>query len=86
MRTIYLDAGALNEKEAAHAYLKEQLDLPDYYGNNLDALFDCLTELSQVELVFTHVNQSEGYFDRVFPVFQDAAEENESLILTVEEE
>ena len=28
-----------------HGILKESLDLPYYYGENLDALFDCLREL-----------------------------------------
>ena len=35
---IYLDRARLKEKEEAHAYLKEKLHLPEYYGNNLDAL------------------------------------------------
>ena len=26
-----------------HKILKEKLELPDYYGENLDALWDCLT-------------------------------------------
>ena len=29
-------------KENPHEYIKEKLDLPDYYGENLDALYDCL--------------------------------------------
>lgn len=27
-----------------HEVLKQDLDFPDYYGGNLDALFDCLTD------------------------------------------
>ena len=27
-----------------HEVLKRDLDFPDYYGGNLDALFDCLTD------------------------------------------
>ena len=32
-------------RETAHTYLKEILHLPDYYGRNLDALYDCLCEI-----------------------------------------
>lgn len=30
-----------------HGILKESLDLPYYYGENLDALYDCLRELAR---------------------------------------
>ena len=33
-------------RETAHTYLKEILHLPDYYGRNLDALYDCLMNKS----------------------------------------
>ncbi len=29
-----------------HEIIKEAFDFPDYYGKNLDALWDCLTDLS----------------------------------------
>ena len=41
---VILDFENINSKEALHQYLKEKLALPDYYGNNLDALHDCLAE------------------------------------------
>ena len=28
-----------------HAVIKKELDLPDYYGCNFDALWDCLTDM-----------------------------------------
>ena len=45
---VWLDARRMEERGEAHAYLRERLDLPDYYGRNLDALYDCLTEMSGV--------------------------------------
>ena len=30
---------------AFHDTIKQALDLPDYYGANMDALWDCLTEM-----------------------------------------
>ena len=39
-------------KEEGHDYLMRALNLPDYYGRNLDALYDCLTEIEcDIELV-----------------------------------
>ncbi|MBR2523055.1 MAG: diguanylate cyclase [Clostridiales bacterium] len=42
---IYINLTGIPGKEALHAILKEALELPDYYGANLDALKDMLTSL-----------------------------------------
>ena len=44
MRKIYLNGKAMRDRESMHDHLRRRLKLPDYYGNNLDALYDCLTE------------------------------------------
>lgn len=43
MRIIELDGECI--KKYSHDYLKEELSFPDYYGKNLDALYDCLTDI-----------------------------------------
>lgn len=43
-RIIRLDGARMTDRSATHRYLREALDFPDYYGNNLDALYDLLTE------------------------------------------
>ncbi|MDE1547670.1 barstar family protein [Jeotgalibaca caeni] len=43
MKRVVLDGKDFTDKQTAHAILKEVLELPDHYGNNLDALWDCLT-------------------------------------------
>ena len=48
---IILDGKRMGDRDALHAELKEQLGLPDYYGENLDALNDCLGERREKELV-----------------------------------
>ena len=48
---IVLDGARMDSRAGLHAELKEKLSLPEYYGNNLDALNDCLGELRERELV-----------------------------------
>lgn len=47
MEFIIIDGRRMTSVEQTHAYLAATLRLPDYYGRNLDALHDCLTDLSR---------------------------------------
>ena len=81
---VVLDALRLQRKDEAHKYLREALNFPDYYGGNLDALHDCLTELDDVLVEFVNADKvSGGYFARVMEVFTDSAEENHGLKILV---
>lgn len=42
MNTIILDFAGIRSMWSLHEYLKETFHLPDYYGRNMDALWDCL--------------------------------------------
>lgn len=65
-------------KERGHDYLAEALSFPDYYGKNLDALYDCLCEIScKIELI----NASAVDKD-IIDTFKDAASVNELLKFT----
>lgn len=79
LRSVILDARELKERDSAHAYLKEMLELPEYYGRNLDALYDCLTEMSEREILFVHTSEAGNYFPRIRRVFEDARLENPGL-------
>ena len=80
---ILLDASKMTETAAAHEYLMEQLPLPEHYGKNLDALYDCLTELGETEIQFVNLDAAgDSYFSRVLSVFQEAREENPRLHLS----
>lgn len=60
-------------KKDGHDYLMEALDLPDYYGKNLDALYDCLTEICcDVTLI-----NSDEVEDDIIQTFVDASNENQ---------
>jgi len=43
MQTVILDFSTCRSLDDIHQMLKTRLDFPDYYGMNLDALWDCLT-------------------------------------------
>ncbi|MGN0793921.1 MAG: barstar family protein [Aristaeellaceae bacterium] len=55
--TIFIDANRYASARALHLALKMLLDLPEHYGCNADALYDCLSErTAPVNLIV----QSEG--------------------------
>lgn len=68
---IVLDASKMTDKMTAHAYLKEALDLPEYYGNNLDALHDCLEEMKDVEIIIENEENAGNYYRYVARVIND---------------
>lgn len=56
-----LDALKMQTKEEAHTYLKEVLELPDYYGKNLDALYDCVSEMKIEEILIENLEKDNKY-------------------------
>ena len=42
--TLFIDAARYPTPKALHLALKMLLDLPEHYGCNADALYDCLAE------------------------------------------
>ena len=52
MRNVVLDLSAVSSKEALHAALAEAFSFPAYYGKNLDALFDLLTQIDAPTRLF----------------------------------
>lgn len=43
-QTIFIDADKYGSAKALHLALKMMLQLPEHYGCNADALYDCLSE------------------------------------------
>ena len=84
MKRVELIASQLTDKDILHAVLQRELELPEWYGRNLDALHDCLTELRDVELILVGW-PDEGYLARVRRVIVNAAWENQQLNLKIVE-
>lgn len=45
---ICIDCSSIVNKESFHRIFASALSFPDWYGNNLDALHDCLTSISGI--------------------------------------
>lgn len=83
MKQVILDGNILADATQVHDYLKEMLEFPEYYGKNLDALHDCLTDLEDVEITITSPDENGAIFQRILRVFKAADRENETLYLNI---
>ncbi len=74
-----IDLKGINNREELHSRLAEILKLPDYYGKNLDAFYDSMSERRKPEiLTFTNLSSLSGelkdYFQRMKEVLTDLRE------------
>lgn len=79
VKEYFIDCEKLCEQKAAHRYLAKALELPEYYGKNLDALFDCLTEKAECTILFNgaeKVYKAGGYGASILDVMRNAAAAN----------
>ncbi len=83
MRKVLLDFKPAKTVEWIHEYLKFELEFNDYYGNNLDALYDGLTSITQDTCLGVFGPREEGrisdYMKKVRKVMKDAEEDNPHL-------
>ena len=84
IETVLLDGEQMLNRRAAHDHLTEQLGLPEYYGRNLDALYDLLTERSgPTRLVVRHretiLSWLGEYGAALCQTLEDAARDNPGL-------
>jgi len=82
----YLDGRNLNERLSAHQYLNGILHFPETYGNNLDALYDVLTETGrEVELRISHTDYLSDYGRLMLHTMIDAQKNNPFLTVIIDD-
>ena len=82
---VLCDFSRLQTSDAVYDYLQKELSFPAWFGRNLDALHDCLTDVSSpTRLLLT--GASDPCAKRFLPVFRDAAKQNRYLSVDVHEQ
>ena len=90
MKTIIVDiskAKFIGElHQAIHqAFQSADISFPDFYGNNLDALWDCLTGFIEIPIEITLVGLDSlhgdllAYAEKIVAVFAEAAQETPGI-------
>ena len=85
----FSDCTAIGE---VHQIIQEELELPIWYGGNLDALWDSLVGImyTPADVTIRYKPKGKGggdikdYIDRVVEVFEEAKEEEDEILLTVD--
>lgn len=76
--TVYIDFAELGDYDDFYAQLKEKLKLPEFFGDNLDALYDSITGFVALPLHLEFVNMSVEQletFEDLLVTLEDADDE-----------
>lgn len=80
-----VDLSTVKNKEDLHNLLARTFDFPEYYGKNLDALFDLITEPHKFwNVTFENCSEvlsvlDEDYFEALKQTFADAEYESSNI-------
>lgn len=86
MEEKIIDCSTIRTKEDLHRLFRETLSFPEWYGNNLDALYDCLTECAGTVRLLdwdTAENHLGAYGKKAKKVIATAALHNTALDLYI---
>lgn len=82
MKEIYIDFVDIGDYEDFYTQLKEKLPLPDYFGDNLDALSDVISGDLEMPLHIEFVNMSVDQlelFEDLLTTLEDSEDEVEGF-------
>ena len=89
-QSLVLDLTGVASREEFHRRVRDVFGLPQYYGNNLDALHDCLTDIFENTVVIIKGANKAGdemkaYVERFLMMCADIPEENENIVFLTAE-
>ena len=88
MRKCIINGAAMLSRADAHAELARALELPEYYGANLDALWDCVSTMD-AELTLVRpapmLNALKGYGCKLLATLYEAADDNAGFSFRIED-
>ena len=82
MNITYIDFQNIGDYEDFYEQLKSKLELPDYFGDNLDALYDVISGELEMPLHIEFVNMSVDQletFEDLLTTLEDAEDEVEGF-------
>ncbi len=85
MKEIYIDFAEIGDYDDFYHQLKEKLPLPEFFGDNLDALYDVISGGIELPLHLEFVNMSVDQldtFDDLLSTLEDAEDEVEGFSFT----
>ena len=69
IKKVIIDGKKIKTKKDLHVFFKKELEFPDYYGENLDAFWDCLTDAiisDTISIKWIHFKESEKELEPFF--------------------
>jgi ribonuclease inhibitor len=78
MKTIVFDFDKIHSMQSFYSACKQQLQLPDHFGNNLDALWDCVTAGIELPVAILFTNLTPFHikkFRQQIELFREAEKE-----------
>ena len=89
MTEIELNGKRMTSESAAMEYLFDMFEFPEYYGDDLEALYDALADLTEethVTIINRDIMNNTSFGQRLMWTFEDAASDNSQLSLAWTEE
>ena len=91
MKIIVIDFSKCKYPMDLHNEIRKKLELPEWYGNNLDALWDMLTGFIETPIEITVIYKPENKAAenlkenvlKVIETFKEASEEDEEIKINI---
>lgn len=88
MKTIIIDGNEIISMSDIHSIFAEELDFPEWYGKNLDALYDCLGDVTEeLEIVIENKSELEENlgisFEKLCRLLEDISTENDYISVEI---